>query len=177
MNFLDSSQVLLNDGLGTPADPEKKGALLTILSEEPEFPKDEWLQELKEDVIPPESFEIEIGQDPSLFEGKYFLIFSTTDKQTGIDYYEVKEGGKEWTRAESPYLLKDQKLKTIIKLSAVEKAGNERIVLTGPSRPPKKITWQEILFWIVLALVIGGVIWWILRKLNPACRQAAMKRR
>ena len=166
VEFLDSCQVLLNDGFGTPAELRREGATLTVLAEKREIPQDEWQEELEKDTTPPEPFEIEIHQTPEIFEGKYFIIFSTTDKQTGVDYFEVKEGEKDWQREESPYLLEDQNLQSIIKVKAVDKAGNERTVLIGPLRIPEKITWKEILAWIILGLIVGGVIWWIIRKLK-----------
>jgi hypothetical protein len=161
LRFSKESQVLLNDGLGTPAKLTGKEAVFAVLPGISEVPKKEWQEELEKDNIPPESFEIEIHQDPSIFEGKYFIIFSTTDKQTGLDYFEVKEGEKDWKRAESPYLLEDQTLQSIIKVRAVDKAGNERI---AEYIPPKKITWKDLLPWIILILVGVGVIWWIIRK-------------
>jgi len=171
LEFLDSCQVLLNDGFGTPAKLETKGAILTISPEKPEVQRDEWLGELEKDNILPESFEVEIQKDPLVFEGKYFIIFSTTDKQTGVDYFEIKEGERDWEVAESPYLLEDQNLQSIIKVKAVDKAGNERTVLIGPLRVPEKITWQDILPWIILGVIIMGVIYWIIRRFQYAKEQ------
>ena len=160
IEFLESSQVLLNDGFGTPTELTLKGALFTILPEKKEIPQDEWLQELKKDTIAPEPFEIEIHQDASIFEEKYFIIFFTTDKQTGINYYEIKEGKKDWKRVESPYLLEDQELRSIIKVKAMDKAGNERI---AEYLPPEK----PFPYWIVILILVGvGVIWRIVKKLK-----------
>ncbi len=160
IKFLDTSQVLLNDGFGTPAKLTTRGAVFTILLEKAEFPKDEWLQKLEKDNIPPEPFEIEIHRDPAIFEGKYFIIFSTTDKQTGLGYFEVKEGKRDWKRAESPHLLEDQGLSSIIKVKAVDKAGNERIAEYLPPKEP--FPW----WLIVLIMVGGGVIWFIIKSRN-----------
>jgi len=165
-----NSQVLLNDGLGTPAKLTTKGAEFTILSEIPEVSKDEWLEELEEDNIPPEAFEIEISQNSSVFEGKYFITFSTTDKQAGLDYFEIVEADErgyqrgttrkaEWKIGKSPYLLEDQSLRSIIKVRAVDKADNVRI---AEYIPPKKLfPWLEI----ILILLGVGILWWIVRKL------------
>ena len=122
------------------------------------------------DATPPEEFKPEIGQDPSIFEGKYFLSFATTDKTSGIDYYEVKEAPKEilrlptgqgkrdWKRAESPYLLEDQYLKSKISVKAVDKAGNERISEIIPPAKPFP-------FWIIPVIIVGLVIiGWITKK-------------
>jgi hypothetical protein len=156
--FRNDSQVLLNDGFGTPAKLTLKEAVFTILTEKAEVPKEEWQEELAKDDIPPEPFEIKISQDPNIFGGKYFIVFSTTDKQTGIDHYEVKEGKIDWKRAESPYLLEDQSLKSIIKVKAVDKAGNERI---AEYIPPKK----PFPYWVIIPLLVGvGIGYWLYRK-------------
>ena len=161
VKFLDNSQVLLNDSLGTPAKLTTKGANFTILAGIPKVAKREWQQELEKDKTPPEPFEVEISQDPSIFEGKYFIIFFTTDKQTGTDYYEVKEGKKDWQRAESPYLLQDQKLQSTIKVKAVDKAGNERIIEVAP---PNK---SSNLVYLILILIIFIVGYWLVKnKIN-----------
>ena len=176
VEFLDSSQVLLNDGLGTPAKLTTRGANFTILAEKlEEVPKDEWQEEIEKDKIPPEPFVIEVRQDPEIFEGKYYLVFSTTDKQTGLDHYEVAEvrvtGVRplqklEWKVVESPYLLEDQELQSIIKVRAVDKAGNERIVEVGPPKPLLPPEKKPFLWWIIIVvLLIGAVIWRIVKRI------------
>ena len=110
------------------------------------------------DVTPPEEFTLEISQEPTIFEGKYFLSFATTDKTSGIDYYEIREGKVDWKIAESPYLLENQSLKSIIRVRAVDKAGNERIAEIEPLKKPFPY-W--IIFIIIICLVIIG---WIIKK-------------
>lgn len=162
LKFQKSSQVFLNDGLGTPADLKTRGAKFNILAQSSEKPINIWQEELEKDNVPPEPFEIEISQEPSIFEGKYFIIFSTTDKQTGLDYYEVNEGKNDWQRAESPHLLKDQGLKGIIQVRATDKAGNERIAEISYLFPEKAFPW-----WIIIViLIVIGVIWRINKKLR-----------
>ena len=151
MKFLDSSQILLNDGLGTPAQLKTKDANFIILPGSSETSKEEWEKELEKDNIPPETFEIKISRDPDIFEGKYFIVFHTADKQTGVDYYEIKEGKRNWERGESPYLLKDQKLSGIIKIKAVDKAGNERVVEWIPEK-------KEFPWWITLLILFAVVL-------------------
>jgi len=172
INFKEGSKVLLNDPLGTPAKLSTFGANFTILAEKLEAPRDQWLQELEKDKIPPEPFEIKIGKSPEVFEGKYFLSFVTQDRMSGVAHYEVAElrrtllGGteekKEWKVGESPYLLEDQSLRSVIKVKAVDKAGNERI---EEIVPPYKVTWKDVLV-IILILIGAGVIYWIIRKIK-----------
>lgn len=92
------------------------------------------------DNTPPESFTPIRVKDTDLFEGKWSLVFATSDTGVGLSYYEVQEvrpflfffGRKpkedKWVKAESPYELKDQKGKSIIYTKAVDKKGNFRVV-------------------------------------------------
>lgn len=137
LEFLDTSRIYLNDGMGNLAKTNFESATFKILEKEIFSGKDFWEKELLKDKIPPERFNIEIRQDPLLFEGKYLIVFFTTDKQSGIDHYEVKEGNFRWEKAESPYLLKDQSLKSEIKVKAVDKAGNERVEKIKPKKNSK----------------------------------------
>ncbi len=157
VEFSENSYVLLHDGLGTKAPLITQGAIVNILSGIPEFPRQEWQELLKGDTIVPESFIIILEQNPIVFEGKYFITFSTTDKQTGIAHYEVQEGEKEWKRANSPYLLEDQGLSDTIKVKAVDKAGNEYIAEYVPV-----VKKNKPLFYLIITLIIligAGLIW------------------
>lgn len=161
VEFLDSSQLFLNDRLGTKAELKTEGISLKILNEGFVSEENEWQELIAKDNIPPESFEIEIHQDPNVFEGKYFIIFDTTDKQTGIDHYEIfeeKVGREEWQISDSPYLLEDQNLLGVIKVKAVDKVGNERIVEYRPQR-------STFSYWIIIiALIIIYIAWYIISK-------------
>ena len=137
------------------------------------LPGENWSQKITFramiDSTRPEEFRPEIGEDPSIFEGKYFLSFATTDKTSGIDYYEIleidergfKRGTKkeaEWKMGESPYLLEDQSLQSIIKVKAVDKAGNEKIAEIIPPEKPFP-------YWTIPVIVICLVIIsWIIKK-------------
>ena len=113
------------------------------------------------DTRPPQVFKPEISQDPLIFEGKYFLSFFAQDLTSGISHYEVLETNKEegtWKVTESPYLLEDQSLRSVIKVKAIDKAGNERITEIIPE--VKVFPW-----WIItIVLIMAGVIWWLWKK-------------
>ncbi len=140
------SRILINDGQGTQAKLKLNGANIRI-DRSAESKDDQWQERLDQDNILPEPFVVSIDE----YQGERFASFSTTDKQTGIDHYEVLEvrpkelepavgrwfglfsddsRTKEpvWSIARSPYPLKDQEMKSIIKVAAVDKAGNKRIV-------------------------------------------------
>lgn len=110
------------------------------------------------DEIAPENFRPLIAQDKDMFDGKYFAIFVTQDKGSGVDYFEVKEGrwGK-YERGESPYILKNQNADSVLYIKAVDKAGNSRTVsIYGPEYKP----WYErqaVL--IILMFVFLAVVW------------------
>jgi len=119
------------------------------------------------DTLPPEPFEITIGQNPSIFAGQYFLTFAAVDKTSGIDHFEILETRKDkgkWERGESPYLLKDQSLTSIIKVKAVDKAGNERIAEIVPSLNPFPYRTRILVLTGMLILIGVGGVWWLMRK-------------
>ena len=120
------------------------------------------------DATLPEEFEPQFVE----IEGKKYLVFAAKDETSGVEYYEVKEGKRNFKKAVSPYLLEDQSLRSIIKVKAVDKAGNERIV---EIKPPYKTIWGNILPWIILGLIVAGVIWWVIRKLKFACLHSRNK--
>jgi hypothetical protein len=154
----------LNDGLGTPAKLKTEGGNFEILAQKREVPENEWEELLKEDKNPPEPFKIKIGKDPSVFEGKYFIVFSTADKESGIDHYEVKEGEGEWKIEKSPYLLKDQSLKSKILVKAIDKASNERVEKISPSFG---MNWKNALLFLIPILLLAGIIFWLFKKFHP----------
>ena len=161
---IEEAQVLLNDGLGTPADFQTSSFKLQASKDIEVVPI-----ETISDTIAPELFTPEITQHPDMFEGKYFLVFSTTDKQSGISHYEIQETRgkiqeKNWQRTESPYLLQDQYLRSYIYVKAVDRAGNERIEMIEPQHP---VRWYEnwwIWIIIILGLAMGLIIIYAVRK-------------
>ena len=78
------------------------------------------------DTTSPVPFKIELGRDDSVFSGKYFISFETTDTQSGISKYEVKEGDRPFIRTGTPYVLQDQTAKSKITVRATDAVGNVR---------------------------------------------------
>jgi hypothetical protein len=133
---------LKNDGKGTAADVRAFNLSFLISKEAPETQ-----QPRVKDVEPPESFTPQVARDPALFDGKWFLVFASQDKGAGIDRYEIKESRQKilsifssWVPAESPYLLKDQELRSYVFVKAIDKAGNARIEKISPRNP---LQWYE----------------------------------
>ncbi|MDO8430091.1 MAG: hypothetical protein Q7S73_01875 [bacterium] len=157
IRFGANPKIFLNDGLGTESTVSARGFKIKITGQKENVP----LQE--SDNYLPESFEPAVVQDTNIFEGKYFLVFATQDKQSGIDRYEVQETVKnktengKWILAESPYLLKDQTRESYIFIKAVDRQGNERIEKVYPLsyKPWYK---QPATYYIVVVLLILLVV-------------------
>lgn len=118
------SEVYLNDGMGTKAALVVRGSVITILPAATGA-QNPWLKEVGEDTTAPDPFTIQVESTRDVFGGAYYAVFSTIDKQSGVDHYEISERGA-WRTITSPYKLADQSLKDI-RIKAIDKAGNERL--------------------------------------------------
>jgi GxxExxY protein len=167
---VQNAKTLLNDGLGTPTQTMTKK--LEFVAIRDGIRGDSW--SVPKDAERPELFVPEIARDESVSGDKWFVVFVTQDKASGIDYYEVKESRQKiltlfsrWRAAESPYILADQELRSFIFVKAIDKAGNERIVKINPKNP---LEWYEnyenwiiIVLGLVIVFAIKKFLW---RKLN-----------
>lgn len=164
---IGDARTLRNDGTGSAAPLMMVPSEITVSSGTPaEIP----LVPKIKDTEPPEAFVPEIAKDPTLFEDKWFVVFATQDKSSGVDHYEIKESRQrilsifgKWVTAESPYVLADQELRSFIWIKAVDKAGNVRIEKVLPQNP---LAWYEDYGnWIIMIIVagfiayIGGILW------------------
>ena len=154
---IQEAKALLNDGTGAEANLTISNLqFLVSKSALPQVP----LKEIA-DTDPPEPFEPIIAQDPSIFVGKYFLVFATQDKGSGISHYEIQEGNRKFVIAESPYLLQNQGLDQEIIVKAIDKNNNETIavLLEQPSKP-----WYKN-YYIFVILIIGAILAFLIWKI------------
>lgn len=151
------SELFLADGLGTKAELEAQSASVTILPKSEGAPN-AWLLEIEADDVPPESFAVRIESTEGVFNGNYYAVFSTVDKQSGIDHYEIFERGV-WVSVVSPHQLKDQSLTEGVQVKAVDKAGNEQLGTFDPTLVPERKAEANPIF-VVLgwAILILGAI-------------------
>ncbi|MBP6060627.1 MAG: hypothetical protein KA515_01325 [Candidatus Pacebacteria bacterium] len=118
-------RLLANDGKGTEITTTEKAFEFTTASQTSE----KWIDKSVLDTEPPEKFLPLVASDPTVFDGAYFLVFSTVDKGVGIDHYEVREGlWGDYVETESPYLLSDQSLSKNLYVAAFDKTGNKRVI-------------------------------------------------
>jgi hypothetical protein len=161
------SRLLLNDGLGTDDKIEFKDLTIDFRKKKTGLGGD-WESSILNDDISPEPFIVELYSNPNIYQGQYYIIFSSTDKQSGIDHYEVLEirlgdriGEKPkvsfkdklfgigrdaplWEKAEIPYLLFDQSLQSLIKVRAIDRNGNERLVEFIPPENIRQLVQKNI---------------------------------
>ncbi len=132
VQFTDESTAYLNDGAGTPAQLQKIGANFTLGDNVGNEILDPWSGDVQSDDISPEEFSASVER----INNKWFIVFNTTDKQTGISHYEVIEesysqsklfdfgaANAPWIETRSPHLLKDQSRNSVIRVKAIDKAG------------------------------------------------------
>ena len=187
VNFTDQTTAYLNDGKGTKANLRTLGTSFSLSNKIGNEIIDPWLLEVKDDNILPEEFTINLERDDKTFGAKYYIVFNTTDKQTGLSHYEVIEettkqanlfdfgaANAPWETSRSPYVLKDQRLNSIIRVKAIDKAGNEYIATLQPDdvmKPKVYLTYQVQLGLFIaivslLVLVSSLFLWKIIRRVR-----------
>jgi hypothetical protein len=156
-----------NDGEATSANISSANfSLGDIAGEVDQGVSDQlYIDGTRKDDIPPEVFSPQISRDPNVFNGHWFINFSTVDKQSGIDHYEIQEtqsgsmDSGNWKIATSPYELQDQDLHSFVYVIAIDRQGNERIIKVFPRNP---LSWwqlygKEVGAIALLAIVAGAV--------------------
>lgn len=185
IEFTNESTAYLNDGKGTKAPLTTFGASIELNPRAGGTMVNEWKDEVTADQFPPEEFSIDLIRGDGNYSNKYYITFRTTDKQTGIDHYEVMEeplssfGSFQWGRADAPwlipevqhvYVLKDQSLNSTIRVKAIDKAGNEytsvlipdeslRSALPTEEKTLYSMLWLAILVLLGVAFYVGWFIW------------------
>ncbi len=147
--------VYLNDGAGTLAKLTLKDASVRIDASST-VSKNPWLTAVSEDTTPPQPFQIEVESTEGVFNGRYYIVFSTTDKESGMDHFEIFEHGG-WKRITTPYELKNQSLLGVgdIQVRAIDKAGNIRLGEFSSSKTPKRhYSLADFLPFMILLLAV-----------------------
>ncbi|OGY61894.1 MAG: hypothetical protein A3H06_01755 [Candidatus Colwellbacteria bacterium RIFCSPLOWO2_12_FULL_44_13] len=152
-----SIKTLINNGQGTETKTSVHNLYFIIAGQ---APLSQSTVVEKKDTDAPETFEPVIASDSTVFDGKYFLAFSTQDKESGVDHYEIQESrnigiqNEQWITGESPYLLQDQDLRSYVYVKAVDKNSNERIAVLPPQKPLS--LYRN--YWILGILVMIGLV-------------------
>lgn len=145
--------VYLHDGKGTKDAVRVKNLVIDIVPKTSDSRStDEWSTVISNDKKPPEPFEIYPGQDASVYDGKKFLSFSTTDEQSGVSYYEVIEGDNPPVRSNDTYILQEQDKPVKVTISAYDAAGNARKSIY--SSTPYNVPYLTMLILVALIFVV-----------------------
>lgn len=171
IDFAPETQVYINDGQGTKANLTTLPSTITLERTVGSAIADDWREAVRADNIPPEDFSISLEKDILAFNGRYFIVFTTTDKQTGLSHYEVMEepfsdlgsftwGGTDvpWVRTVSPYVLKDQSLNSTIRVRAFDKAGNEYVATLIPDESMRTISATDRITYVAVGVAVVVVI-------------------
>ncbi|MFA6194357.1 MAG: hypothetical protein WC719_01250 [Patescibacteria group bacterium] len=163
---LEDARAFANDGLGTELRLNYYEADINIRETPAQGQVSESPTIIDNDA--PEKFPILLARDPLIFENLWFLTFATQDKGSGIKYFEVREensldgdGGDDWEKADSPYLIKDQDLTSRITIKAVDRAGNETLsVLEAPNQAliSHNKAKNDIIKIVLITLALGLII-------------------
>ena len=168
-------EVYLNDGKGTKDEVHVKDLIIDILPRKSGAEVvDDWGHIVSNDMTPPEPFEIYVGQEDSVFDGKKFLSFSTTDAQSGISYYEVIESGLPPIRSNETYILQEQNIPTTVVVRAYDSAGNMR---QSVYPPPTTKTMTETTSYSLTFIVAGIVVFLILLAVTVVVFRKLRKKR
>jgi hypothetical protein len=167
IKFEPETSAYLNDGQGTQANLVAYGAKISLSRTGGQEIVNPWNDLVDEDTILPEEFSITLEKDTLAFGGKYYIVFNTQDKQTGIDHFEVMEqplaefgtfvwgrADAPWITARSPYVLDDQSLNSIIRVKAIDNAGNEYIATLIPDESIRTISRVDILNYLLVGALV-----------------------
>ena len=135
--YLNNVTLYLNDGKGSTIPAKIKNLSMIVKSTQDSEAN---TKVVFDDKIPPEKFNIIRTKDASLFDNKYFIVFSTVDKGSGVDHYQVCELFK-CILADSPFLLKNQTPFYYIKVNAYDINGNH-------------VSTVVVSFWFILIVVL-----------------------
>lgn len=162
---MQNERVLRSDGLGSRVKSASTGLNLDprTLVFDNDLSKKIFLDFNRKDNVPPEVFTPQIARDPNIYNGKWFISFNTTDKQSGVDHYEIQEtktgriNSGRWKIIDSPYLLEDQELQSYIYVIAIDRQGNERVIKVFPKHPQSwLIRNKDFLIVCAILLLLAG---------------------
>lgn len=170
INFSENTNAYLNDGFGTVANLRTDGSTIVV---KPELGGDsnQWLELVASDRTAPEPFSISLQKGNGAFSDKYYIVFNTTDKQTGIDHYEIIEepldslnifrfgaANAPWITARSPYVLDDQNLNSTIRVKAFDNAGNFYMATLVPDEHLRNTPLTEKISKVIIIIFLALMV-------------------
>lgn len=148
---------LANDGKGSAVSVSFNEKSIQVL---PVGPNTQ-IPLVEKDTTPPSPFSIQIGKDETVYGGKPFAVFETTDKESGISRYEssysfwpIKQGEKSlsWKKIEGPLMLSENFWPKYLYVRAVDLDGNTQVSVLSPQKGDFKYLGFFLLVMIVVIL-------------------------
>lgn len=158
-------EVYVNDGKGTRDVVRVKDLIIDVLPKKSDVQSvDDWSTIISSDTTAPEPFEVYAGQEGSVFDGKRFLSFTTTDTASGVSYYEVKENDLSPVRSGGTYVLQEQNKPVKVRIMAYDSAGNVRESVYNSPAPysvssPVILAFIGSIVFIILLVVVFRKMW------------------
>lgn len=160
---LENVEVLRNDGVGGNEPVTLKSLVLSVSS------KSSGGYTEPADHAPPEPFIAILDSNPQIFGGRFYLAFTAVDKGSGIDHYTVAESRVpsfllpflplSFETTTSPYVLTDQNLTSTVYIKAVDRAGNERLVVFPPRHLLNGFEETALLGILVAVVLLWQIVW------------------
>ncbi len=150
-----ASKVYLNDGRGTAASLTVQDSVVTLTTQAGTS-SNPWLTQVKGDTTPPQPFTVDVESTNGVFGGRYYVVFSTGDKESGMDHFEIL-GQYGWKRIQSPYVLPNQSLFGVgdVQVRAIDKAGNIRLgTFVASSTPQRQYSAADFMPFSILVLLL-----------------------
>lgn len=128
------------------------------------------------DIDSPEQFTPTLIQADTESSNSWQAVFSTVDKGSGMDRFEMAESRRAytplsalgaalaWHVVDSPVTLSDQALTSYVYVKAVDKKGNARVEIIPPAHP---VSWYRSAGWYILVVLLVVAV--LLRALR--CRK------
>ncbi len=165
-----STKALSNDGKGTQLTLASTALTLSVNGDITISPST--AVPYSDDREAPESFKPEIGRNHYMFNNDWFVAFTTQDKSSGMDYWEIQESRtgyldpKKWQRVESPYRLQDQSLTSSIYVRAFDHEGNVRQEIIAPLHAPS--WYSDFRIYIILIVFVALALFFAYRRRHHA---------
>lgn len=150
-----------NDGRGT-AVPVTGQPLTFNVGPASNVPRDALRDLVSADNEPPRFVAVNVGQDPSVYDGLLFLAIEVADDQSGLDHLEVAEGSRPAVRTGSVYVLQDQSRAAPVVITAYDRAGNVSTFTLGvvpPSQGTPTGRWVIAVALLALAVALLAGTW------------------
>ncbi len=153
---INHSSILINDGKGTELAHNKNGTTINILNSPN---REAQIKDEKNiDIQAPEPFNIGIIESGYFSRTPSMIIFTAVDILSGIEKYEMKNGG-EWTLVSSPLPIQRNFFSKEIRIRAIDYNGNIRessIVMDGI------LSTNSVIFIIILLIILARLcfVWY-----------------